>query len=184
MNTIKKITASLFVVCSFVFYALYQRSWVRDTAVMPYNANDAAPTTPAPLNQIRKSIDGVFSDDEENSEGAIPHITPKIQPSKSPSPRTNATYKDGTYIGDIADAFYGNIQIKAMIKNGKIVNIIFLDYPQDRRTSININTQAMPMLKEEVIQAQNSNVDVISGATQTSEAFNVSLASALRQAKL
>jgi uncharacterized protein with FMN-binding domain len=92
-------------------------------------------------------------------------------------------YKDGIYIGSVADAFYGNIRIKATIQEGKITDIQFLSYPQDRNTSIEINTQAMPLLKTEAIKSQNATVDVVSGATQTSEAFKQSLQSALAQAK-
>lgn len=45
-----------------------------------------------------------------------------------------------------------------------------------------INNQAMPMLRSEAIQAQSANVDTVSGATMTSEAFIQSLQSALDQA--
>jgi len=46
-----------------------------------------------------------------------------------------------------------------------------------------INQQAMPYLQQEAIQAQSSNVQVISGATYTSQAFIQSLATAFAQAK-
>lgn len=92
-------------------------------------------------------------------------------------------YKDGEYVGNVADAYYGNVQIKAVIRGGKITDVQFLDYPQDRRTSIGINSQAMPYLKQEAIQTQSASVDIISGATQTSKAFRVSLKSALDKAR-
>lgn len=98
--------------------------------------------------------------------------------------QTVNTYKDGQYIGDVADAYYGNVQVKAIISNGKITDVQFLDYPQDRHTSIMINMQAMPYLKTETIQAQSAQVDIVSGATQTSQAFIESLGSALSKAKI
>ncbi len=98
------------------------------------------------------------------------------------SVHTNNSYKDGQYTGDVTDAFYGNVQVKAIIKNGKLTDVQFLDYPQDRRNSIEINSQAMPLLTQEAIQSQNSNVDIVSGATATSQAFIQSLQSALSQA--
>lgn len=100
----------------------------------------------------------------------------------SPSP-TATSYKDGSYTGDSVDAYYGYVQVKATISGGKITDVQFLDYPQDRQHSIDINSQAMPYLKEEAISAQSANVDIISGATQTSRAFQESLQSALDQAK-
>jgi uncharacterized protein with FMN-binding domain len=94
----------------------------------------------------------------------------------------SSRYKDGEYTGTSADAYYGNIQVKTVIQNGKITDIQFLDYPNDRRTSIMINNQAMPLLRQEAIQSQNSNVDIVTGATDTSMAFRESLQSALDKA--
>lgn len=92
-------------------------------------------------------------------------------------------YKDGEYTGTVADAYYGPLQVKAIIQGGKIADVQFLDYPQDRRTSVRINRFAVPELTTEAIQAQSANVDVISGATLTSDAFRESLQSALNSAK-
>ena len=91
-------------------------------------------------------------------------------------------YKDGTYTGKSADAFYGNIQVQAVIAGGKLTDVRFLQYPNDRTRSIAINTLAMPNLKQEAIQAQTANVNIITGATDSSNAFDQSLSSALSQA--
>lgn len=104
-------------------------------------------------------------------------------PNVSNNQTTNSTYKDGTYTGDTVDAYYGNVQVQAIISGKKITDIQFLNYPQDRQHSADINAQAMPYLKTEAIQAQSANVDIISGATLTSQAFQQSLQSALNQAK-
>ena len=96
---------------------------------------------------------------------------------------SNSTYKDGEYTGSVADAYYGNIQVKATIQNGKISDVQFLQYPSDRHQSVQINTSAMPILKQEAITAQSSNVDIVSGATDSSQAFIQSLAYALNLAK-
>lgn len=101
--------------------------------------------------------------------------------SQSPQ-NTSASYRDGTYTGDVADAYYGNVQIQITVVNGKISDVVFLQYPNDARTSQFINSQAMPILKSEAIEAQNANVDIVSGASQTSQAFRESLSSALKKA--
>lgn len=104
----------------------------------------------------------------------------------SPTPTTATAagqkYKDGIYTGSVADAYYGNIQIKATITGGKITDVEFLQYPNDNRTSQFVNSQAMPYLKQEALQAQSAQVDIVSGASQTSQAFQQSLSSALQQA--
>lgn len=92
-------------------------------------------------------------------------------------------YKDGTYTGSVADAYYGNVEVSATVSGGKLTDVKFLQYPNTHSTSVVINQQAMPYLQQEAIQAQSSNVQVISGATYTSQAFIQSLASAFAQAK-
>lgn len=102
-----------------------------------------------------------------------------------PTPTTGAsasTYKDGTYIGSVEDAYYGNLQVQAIISGGRIADVQALQYPNDNRTSAFINTQALPLLKSEAIQSQSAQVDVVSGASDSSQAFQRSLANALQQA--
>ncbi len=108
-------------------------------------------------------------------------------PASSPMPISQmrmgmGTYKNGTYTGSVANAFFGNVQVQATVQGGKITNVQFLQYPSDRSYSQYVNSQAMPYLTQEAIQAQSSNVNIVSGATQTSQAFQQSLASALSQA--
>lgn len=68
------------------------------------------------------------------------------------------------------------------MSGGKITDIVFLDYPQDRGHSVEINTYAMPILKTEAIKAQDAKVDIVSGATASSEAFVSALTSVLQKA--
>lgn len=99
------------------------------------------------------------------------------------APKPKGLYADGSYTGSVVDAYYGFVQVKAVIQNGKISDVQFLQYPNDRSNSRFINSQAMPLLKQEAIQAQNAQVSGVSGATFTSEAFVTSLSSALVLAK-
>jgi uncharacterized protein with FMN-binding domain len=112
-------------------------------------------------------------------------IAPTPAPPSMPPPgmmMSSGRYKDGQYVGDVADAFYGNVQVRVTIAGGRLTDVTFLDYPHDRRTSQEINSQAMPALKTEAITAQSASVDIVSGATQTSQAFIQSLQSALVKA--
>lgn len=92
-------------------------------------------------------------------------------------------YKDGTYTGSVADAQWGYVQAQAVIQGGQITNVKFLQYPHDRGRSIEINQIADPELVQEAIQAQSAQVDLISGATDSSVAFIESLTDALSQAR-
>ena len=91
-------------------------------------------------------------------------------------------YRDGSYQGVASDAYYGLVQVEADVKNGQLVAVKILQYPNDRNTSRYINSQAIPILNQEAIQAQRGQVDFVSGATLTSGAYVRSLSDALSQA--
>lgn len=107
--------------------------------------------------------------------GSATQVTPGIP--------SGSSYKDGIYTGSVEDAFYGNVQVQATIASGKITNVSFLQHPGDRGRSILINSYAMPILSQEAVMSQSANVNAVSGASATSQAFTSSLASALSQAK-
>lgn len=96
---------------------------------------------------------------------------------------TTSKYKDGTFTGAVADAYYGYVQIRTTITNGKITSVEFLQYPNDARTSQRINSQAMPILQSQALKAQSAQVNGVSGASATSDAFIQSFGNALAQAK-
>jgi uncharacterized protein with FMN-binding domain len=116
-----------------------------------------------------------------NAAGATPDSS--VGSGMMPQAPMMGQYKNGTYTGSVQDAFYGNIQVQATISNGKISNITFLQYPNDNHTSQYVNSIADPMLAQEAIQAQSAQVNIISGASASSQAFQASLADALSQAK-
>ena len=92
---------------------------------------------------------------------------------------TQGTLADGTYTGQSANAYYGDIQVQVVIQNGAITGFRLMSYPSHTGTSIAINRQALPILAQEVITAQSTQVDIVSGATLSSEAFLRSVESAL-----
>jgi uncharacterized protein with FMN-binding domain len=103
-------------------------------------------------------------------------------PTTTPAP-ANSAYKNGTYTGTAQDAIFGSVQVAAVIQGGQLSNVNILQYPNDSGHSRQVSNSSLPQLVQEAIQAQNANVNIVSGATQTSEAFQQSLASALAQAK-
>jgi uncharacterized protein with FMN-binding domain len=90
--------------------------------------------------------------------------------------------KNGSFTGQPFDAYYGLVQVQANVSGGKLVSVDVLQSPGHQRTSRYINNQALPLLQQEVIQAQSFHVNIISGATLTSRAYARSLRDALGQA--
>lgn len=108
--------------------------------------------------------------------------TPAPTPNPAPTP-VSAKYKNGTYLGPTANSIYGPVQVSATISGGKLTTVTVLQYPKDRANSAEISSRSLPILQSEAVQSQSATVDIVSGATQTSEAFTQSLASALASAQ-
>ena len=71
-----------------------------------------------------------------------------------------------------------------IISNGHITDVQAVQLPTDRAESAYISQQAGPWLRTEALKAQSANIDIISGATYTSQSYAQSLESALQQAHL
>lgn len=145
------------------------------------------PTSSLPAgNPIQRLEREVGEDDDAPKTIGSPQQKALLTPSKNlPTsiPSTTGQYKDGTYTGSVEDAFYGNYQVQAIIQGGRLTDINFLQTPNDNSTSRRINAEAMPILKSEAIAAQSAQVDIVSGASDSSPAFIKSLTNALSQAK-
>ncbi len=152
---------------------------------------DPAPAQPAavtvPLPRLRPPYHQVAT--------AAPTPAPASAPSSSPAPAAAVSpmvriassttgLADGTYRGPVVNAYYGLMQIEAIVRQGRLASIHVLRYPNTHNTSIYINRQALPQLRDEVISAQSARVDIVSGATLSSHAFIQSLGGALRKARV
>jgi len=65
----------------------------------------------------------------------------------------------------------------------KITAVSVPTYPNHTDRSIYINQTALPILKAEALRAQSANINMVSGATDSSDAFAQSLQSAILKAK-
>jgi uncharacterized protein with FMN-binding domain len=65
----------------------------------------------------------------------------------------------------------------------KITAVSVPTYPNHTDRSVFINSQALPILKSEALQAQSANINLVSGASDSSQAFAESLQSAILKAK-
>ncbi len=84
-----------------------------------------------------------------------------------------------TVNGVPADTRYGPVQVQITVTNGRIVRADAIDYPQGSSRDQEINSQAIPQLDQETLQAQSATIDTVSGATYTSDGYRQSLQSAL-----
>ena len=106
---------------------------------------------------------------------AVPGATPTNAPAKPVG-------ISGSFTGSVANTRYGPVQVKIVVKNGKIVDAQAVQAPSgsnDRYTQ-----KAVPVLRQQTIAAQSANVQGVSGASFTSYGWYESLVSAIAQAGL
>lgn len=86
--------------------------------------------------------------------------------------------------GSVASTRWGPVQVELTVASGKITKVTVLQYPSGNGTDAQINSYALPILTQETVDAQSSNINMVSGATVTSGGYLQSLQSALDQANL
>ena len=100
----------------------------------------------------------------------------------SSTPEDNAT--TSTVTGDAASTKYGPVQVEITVADGTITDVTVVDYPSGNGKDQQINARALPVLVRETLDAQSADIDMVSGATVTSDGYVESLQSALDQAGL
>ncbi|MBT1164383.1 FMN-binding protein [Bifidobacterium felsineum] len=100
--------------------------------------------------------------------------------SDNSSSASDSGLADGTYTGVATQNQYGEVQLQITISGGKITTITTLKAPSTGRSQ-QVNAQAIPALTERAITAQSSEIQFVSGATETSTAFVNSLQDAINQ---
>ncbi|MDH6132261.1 uncharacterized protein with FMN-binding domain [Kitasatospora sp. MAA4] len=84
----------------------------------------------------------------------------------------------GRFTGSVVDTRYGPVQVQAVLTGGKITDVTVLQQTTGGHSS-QIDSYALPQLKSEALAAQSANIDVVSGATYTSNGYAQSLQAAL-----
>ncbi|GGL40576.1 FMN-binding protein [Phycicoccus endophyticus] len=89
---------------------------------------------------------------------------------------------DGTYTGEAVQTRYGPVQVKITVSGGKITSSVVTQVPWSDHRDQEINAAAVPILNAEAVQAQSADIDMVSGATFTSQGYLGSLQSAIDEA--
>jgi uncharacterized protein with FMN-binding domain len=100
----------------------------------------------------------------------------------TPAPAANGL-KSGSFTGQTYTNPYGNVQVQVVISGGKITSVKTIQYPNGHQQSVFINSQALPLLEQEVLKAQSAQINIIGGATFTSQGYAQSVQSALDAAR-
>jgi uncharacterized protein with FMN-binding domain len=139
-------------------------AWILNYKVAPHQLTPVAVVPPTP------------------EAATSPSISPSATPRPSPTPTPVAP--SGTFTGADVPNRFGDVVVRIVLNRGHMTDVQAVTLPTDRAESAYISQQAGPMLRSEALQAQSANIDIISGATYTSESYAQSLESALTKAHL
>jgi len=101
----------------------------------------------------------------------------------TPAPPVATSVETTTVDGPTIGTPYGDVQVRVVLRAKHIVDVQPLVLPTDRSRSRRISEEAAPLLRSEVLQAQSANIDLLSGASYTSEGYAESLQGALDAAR-
>ena len=90
----------------------------------------------------------------------------------------------GTFDGNTSQTRWGPVQVRIVVKDGKIVAASALQSPDGDSRSRSISQQAIPYLVQETLAAQSDQISGVGGASYTSTGWFTSLQSALKKAGL
>lgn len=135
----------------------------------PQTSTAAEPATPEPT----------------TPEPAVPEpVAPEATTSATPPATSSSSAQDGTYRGDVVSTRYGAVEVDITVSNGQVTNVDVPQYPDSNPRDQAINSRAIPQLVSETLAAQGPQIDLVSGATYTSDGYVESLQAALDQAQL
>jgi uncharacterized protein with FMN-binding domain len=121
--------------------------------------------------------------------GTTPTTRASTAPGSTPAPKATSSGGSGgstttgtkTLTGSLIQTRYGPVQVQITVSNGKITTIATPQLPSGGRSG-RISQYAAPILTSETMAAQSAHIDLVSGATYTSDAYDQSLQAALDQA--
>jgi uncharacterized protein with FMN-binding domain len=121
--------------------------------------------------------------DDQTAQSPAPTPTTSSKPVPSAASGTKTVTGAAVPASEGGRRMFGMVAVRLTIVNGKITAATAVSYPNNDRHSAQISSFAIPVLNSEVLAAQGGQIDAVSGATITSNAYAQSLQSALDQAK-
>lgn len=138
-------------------------------------ARTATGTTNGKASSSDASATGT-SGGQGSSSGSAASTSPTATPSTAP-----ASGGAVTIVGSTVMTRYGPVQVSVTFDGSTISGVQALQSPSWHGESVQINAYAIPVLNQEAVAAGSAQIDSVSGATFTSEAYKQSLQAAIDQ---
>lgn len=117
--------------------------------------------------------------------GASPSPSKSKSKSKKPSATTSPTHAAiaRSFDGAAQQTQFGTVQVRAVVKGGKLIDVVALHLTDSGGRSVSISAYSAPILRREALAAGSARINAVSGASYTSAGYIQSLQSALDAAR-
>ncbi|MGW3043307.1 FMN-binding protein [Kitasatospora sp. NPDC001159] len=149
-------------------------------SLKPHQATGPAPVISSGAGSSGSDSGSASASGSASGSGSGSGSTGTSSAAPAPAPSGGATRKVS---GDTVNTRYGPVQVQVTLAGSRITAVDVVKYPNEERRDREINSSALPVLNQETISAQSAQIDVVSGATYTSDGYVRSLQSALDRAK-
>lgn len=150
-------------------------------AALPGKAASSAAPAPAATKSKAASAPSKAAPTKKATPTKTKSAAPQPAQTQAPAQSGGIT---GTFDGNTASTRWGPVQVRIVVKDGKIVDASALQAPSGDSRSRSISQQAIPYLVQETLAAQSAQISGVGGASYTSNGWYQSLQSALKKAGL
>jgi uncharacterized protein with FMN-binding domain len=117
-----------------------------------------------------------------NPESALRTPAPRRGAAPTPTPRSHPP-GSRTVKGRLIATPYTSVQVQATLQRGRLIDVETLVLSGTDTHTEALNARAEPILREEALKAGSADIDVVTGATTTSQSWIESLQAAIEQAR-
>jgi uncharacterized protein with FMN-binding domain len=167
-----KMSNKMIGLCSAAISAIYITGLVTTQEAEAKNTNQASGA--APKQQLLQNQNAMQQSKPAGSKQLLQHQTTHKQQSAAASPKV---YKNGTFTGSASNRI-GSVTVAVTIKQDKITNVAITN------CDTHYSESRIDGLPQQVVARQSGNVDIVSGATLSSEDFQTAVEEALQSAKV
>ena len=115
-----------------------------------------------------------------NPNSALRRPSDRAAATPTPTPRLPGTR---TGKGPLVKTPFSAIQVQAWVHRGRVIDVETLYLTGSDAHTNALNSRAEPILREEALKAGSADIDVVTGATYTSESWQSSLQYAIEAAR-
>ncbi len=109
---------------------------------------------------------------------------PATTSTSAASPAPGAATVSGSFTGASEPTQYGSVQVELVVVAGRITDVVALKLTDQGGRSVQLSNRAAPILRSEVLKSQSAKVSSVGGATYTTDAYLLSVQSAIDKAHI